>query len=428
MTAGVTSRCMSRPSRSQRRLAGPSSWGLKRAGTSNTTARARAQGRRGRCCTSGHKPRRLRAAAPVKPKARLDESLNSTSREKSSWTADRLPLPMVTSASDQPDQLAGEPMADLLGPLWRVVLEVVKIAIGEVQLGCEVQADHVPLPTGLQCGRVDAGERAALIHAVGSLALHDADEPAVFQPIVGAGLGDEDRHRSKTLDQIRDTDEPGLVHVEVGLQPNRLPAGRSGPVGPFRSGKIYRAVMQFGPVGSNRAGHDGPQTNKCASLLELSAEPDDVEAVSPSVPDEDVVYADVDQHQARFQMRNIGNPELEIRDDPDRALAIEAAIGHDGVAAGLTQGPLQHRLPRRLFRKVQLVRRAAAEGQDGDPGRIDAGSAEAHGIALVDELSSPRIQRRGRNSDLDVARDGKLPERVRPEPLPEYQLGHEDKA
>jgi hypothetical protein len=31
-------------------------------------------------------------------------------------------------------------------------------------------------------------------------------------------------------------------------------------------------------------------------------------------------------------------------------------------------------------------------------------------------------------SDLDVARDGKLPERVRSEPLPEYQLGREDKA
>jgi len=60
--------------------------------------------------------------------------------------------------SDQPGQLAGQPMADLRGPLWRIVLEVVKIAIGEVQLGCEVEADHVPLRTGLQRGRVDAGE------------------------------------------------------------------------------------------------------------------------------------------------------------------------------------------------------------------------------------------------------------------------------
>jgi hypothetical protein len=162
-------------------------------------------------------------------------------------------------------------------------------------------------------------------------------------------------------------------------------------------------------------------------LLELSTEPDNVEAISPRVPDVHVVYPDVDQHQARLEMRNIGDPELEIRDHPDCALAIKAGIGHDGVTAGLAQGPLQHSLPRRLFRKVQLVRRAAAEGQDGDARRIDAGSTEAKGVALIDELSSSRIQRSGRYSDLDVTQNGKLPQWVCAGPLSESKLCRESK-
>src|ERR1700730_13858789 len=108
-------------------------------------------------------------------------------------------------------KLAGEPMADLLGPLWRVVLVVVKIAGGEAQFGCEVEAGHLPVPTDLQGGGVEANEHAALIDTVGSNGRRDASESPILQPVVRAGLGDEDRQRAHTLAQSDDTHQPILI-------------------------------------------------------------------------------------------------------------------------------------------------------------------------------------------------------------------------
>ena len=61
------------------------------------------------------------------------------------------------------------------------------------------------------------------------------------------------------------------------------------------------------------------------------------------------------------------------------------------VVTLLVQRPLEHRLPCRLFRQIELIRRAASNRQNVDAGRIDAGAPKSEGIALVDEFGSASI-------------------------------------
>src|SRR5215472_14995376 len=222
--------------------------------------------------------------------------------------------------SDHSAQLAGQPVADLLGPPRRVVLVVVEVSVFEVHLGGEVETDHGPLPADLQGGAVDPYEGTALIHAIGACARRDAEQLSVMEPVVSAGLGDEDRPRAQALDQRRDAYQPVLVVGEVGLRQIRLRRARGRLASPRRQGEVHLVMAQPCLMGPERSLDGGPQPDEGASLLELPLEPRGVEVVTPRVPDIGVVDADVDEDDARLEPGHIGNPELEIRDNAYRAL------------------------------------------------------------------------------------------------------------
>jgi hypothetical protein len=109
-------------------------------------------------------------------------------------------------------------------------------------------------------------------------------------------------------------------------------------------------------------------------------------------------------------------------------LAVDARIGHYHFMASPAQRSLEHRLPRRLFRQVQLVGGAAADGQNTDAGRIDSGTPKAHGIAPVHEFSAARIETSSRYGGLDVAGDGQPALWVPDRPLSKQRLGGESQG
>src|SRR5215471_11230313 len=332
---------------------------------------------------------------------------------------------IMARGSHAPAQLARQPEPDLLGASRRVVLVVVEVAGLEHDLAGEVEAGHEPLSAEIQGGRVDSPQSPPLVHAVGTTWLHDPDQPTVVEPVVCPDLGDEHGHRSEPLDAIRDLCEADLI----GRQGSRLlfcrDLGLGGLIRPRGVGEVYRVMVQLGPMCPPPSFRDGPQAHEGTSLLDLTLEFRDVKAITPRVLPVHVVDADVDENQTWPEIRDVRDPEIEIRDHSQGALPVEAGVGDDDVAPGSAQGPFQHGLPRCFIGQVELVRRAPTQREDADPCGIDPGAPQAIGISPIDELATARIQGRRRYGPLHVVGNGEPAQRVRRDPLAEGQLpGH----
>src|SRR5499425_1004652 len=110
-------------------------------------------------------------------------------------------------------------------------------------------------------------------------------------------------------------------------------------------------------------------------------------------PDVDVIDANVHHHEMGLEMGHVREPELQVRDQPHRALAINARVGHhDVIMTIVVKRSLEHRLPCRFLRQVELIRRAAPDGEDANAGRIESGTPKSECIASLDEFCSTTIE------------------------------------
>jgi len=271
---------------------------------------------------------------------------------------------------------------------------IVEVCRGEQKFLAEIDADTARLAARRHGHLVEHRQCQAFVQRAAVPDQH----PAVDEEAVAAHLGDEDGARVEGLDASGQQRRARAVGSDIFRELFRQPCTkfrdflhRHG----FEFARQTRAVDEAHLAGTNRAAQDADQAVDRAVVPDPGIEvlPYPLgrhDVVARMVVRVHIVDADIGEHVARPEPRNLRKPEIETADVSHRCMAVDGGVDDDEIFAVSRQGAAHHLDPGILFIGVELVGGAAADHQHVDGGGCVIGAAEPVFVLAVDRDAAAR--------------------------------------
>jgi hypothetical protein len=293
-----------------------------------------------------------------------------------------------------------------------------------MQLRAKIDADAARVTAGLYRDFVEHGHHIAPATGIRIGANH----AAIRDERIAALLGYEDRRRAPGPGLVGQRRQPRVVGGKPF--PERAPVERRRKRHGSHNSALG-AMDHIYPVRADDAADGARDVVERAVVadrhMQALAHRFRVDGVVARMGFRDlVVDADIKDHVARLQPRDARKPEIHAAQVADGRVAVHARVRDAHGLAGPGQFARQHVGPGLALADIELVRGAAADGQDVDIRRRAVIAAQPVAVAPVDADARALLHLRQIVADFHIARDVEEPEPVAEQPGAEDQLRRRD--